>query len=211
MVTAHDVALYLRSLVNYEEGDLISQLKLYKLVYYAQAWSLVFLKEPLFRDEIQAWKHGPVPVTLRANYGTYGRSAIPEPAEDVNELAQLFTNKQLKVLDLVWEKYGEFNATKLYKLCHIEAPWVEARGGLPLDADSRVLMPQSRMRQYYAQYGYVFNGEFVIENEVLRVNKKQDLVGHAELKNGDRVRIKLSDVEAFLEENRGKLKKKSFA
>jgi hypothetical protein len=42
--STHDIALYLRSLVNYEEDGFITQLMLYKLTYYAQAWSLVFLR-----------------------------------------------------------------------------------------------------------------------------------------------------------------------
>ena len=67
--STHDVALYLRSLVNYEEDGFITQLMLYKLTYYAQAWSLVFLREPLFNGEIRAWRHGSVPIEIIPDYG----------------------------------------------------------------------------------------------------------------------------------------------
>jgi uncharacterized phage-associated protein len=35
-------------------------MKLQKLVYYAQAWALVWDDEPIFDEEIEAWANGPV-------------------------------------------------------------------------------------------------------------------------------------------------------
>lgn len=48
--------------------DNMTQMKLYKMLYYAQGWSLVKLGRPLFDDEIQAWDYGPVPQKARGNY-----------------------------------------------------------------------------------------------------------------------------------------------
>ena len=48
MKSAVDVARYFLCHVDREAGDTISPLKLQKLVYYAQAWSLVFRSQPLF-------------------------------------------------------------------------------------------------------------------------------------------------------------------
>ncbi|WP_208932366.1 Panacea domain-containing protein [[Haemophilus] ducreyi] len=52
---------YFLSQCNSEEnGDLISNLKIQKLVYYAQGFSLAINNKPLFSEKIQAWTHGPV-------------------------------------------------------------------------------------------------------------------------------------------------------
>jgi len=60
MLTCHDVARYFLTLMSEENGDLISNLKLQKLVYYAQGSSLALWGNPLFSEKIEAWLHGPV-------------------------------------------------------------------------------------------------------------------------------------------------------
>ena len=49
-------------LVNFshEHGSPVSNLKLQKLLYYAQAWHLAFFGAPLFDEDFEAWVHGPV-------------------------------------------------------------------------------------------------------------------------------------------------------
>ena len=55
MATVFDVAAYILG----KQGA-SSTWKLQKLVYYSQAWSLVWDGTPLFEEEIQAWIGGPV-------------------------------------------------------------------------------------------------------------------------------------------------------
>ena len=55
MVSAHDVAAYIL-----EEHGPLSAMKLQKLVYYSQAWSLVWDDRQLFREAVEAWANGPV-------------------------------------------------------------------------------------------------------------------------------------------------------
>lgn len=59
MVNIHDVAKYiiLRLLQN---GNSVSPLKLQKIMYYLQAWFLVYFNDPLFEEEPEAWVNGPV-------------------------------------------------------------------------------------------------------------------------------------------------------
>jgi len=47
-----------------EENKPITNKKLQKLLYYSQAWYLVFNKKPLFKDKIEAWVHGPAIRTI---------------------------------------------------------------------------------------------------------------------------------------------------
>ena len=56
--SAQTVANHFVELLHDQGG--ISNLKLQKLLYYAQAWHLALYGEPLFRDRIEAWVHGPV-------------------------------------------------------------------------------------------------------------------------------------------------------
>lgn len=42
------------------KGGHMSTMKLQKLVYYTQAWSLVWDEKPLFDSRIEAWANGPI-------------------------------------------------------------------------------------------------------------------------------------------------------
>jgi len=59
-----------------EDQELISNLKLQKLIYYAQGIHLASEGTPLFPDRIEAWTYGPVVPTLYHHYKTYGSSGI---------------------------------------------------------------------------------------------------------------------------------------
>ena len=55
MANIFDTAKYIL-----QKYDHLSTMKLQKLCYYAQAWSLVWDDEPLFNEDFQAWANGPV-------------------------------------------------------------------------------------------------------------------------------------------------------
>ena len=78
-LTARDVADYLIASVDAESGDNISNLKLQKLLYYAQGFSLALNGEPLFDEPLVAWAHGPVVTDLYHAFKQYGSGAIPPP------------------------------------------------------------------------------------------------------------------------------------
>ena len=77
MMPAHDVAKYFVSLVDEEAGDSISNLKLQKLLYYAQGAHLALRDEPLFGEPIEAWTHGPVVPSVYRQYKQHGGEPIP--------------------------------------------------------------------------------------------------------------------------------------
>jgi uncharacterized phage-associated protein len=114
-----------------DERDPLTNLRLQKLLYYAQAWSLVIRESELFSDEIVAWRHGPVvPVVYRALPGGIGASAIPPdsfasvPDLEVEDAAYMKS---------VWEAYNPYSALKLSRMTHEEMPWQKAWGGRPRD------------------------------------------------------------------------------
>ena len=53
-------------------GDLITNKKLQKLLYYVEAWNLVY-KSSLIDDDFEAWVHGPVVPDVSAS----NRRALP--------------------------------------------------------------------------------------------------------------------------------------
>lgn len=148
MRDALDVAKYFLCRVDREAGDTISPLKLQKLVYYAQAWSLVLRDEPLFQQNIQAWPHGPVVYDVWNTYKEYKHTAIPQP--DACELD--FTDDELEVLEEVWNTYGELSARQLVHLTHSEQPWIEARQGLDPEEKSQEVILHETMKSYYEKY-----------------------------------------------------------
>lgn len=194
MATALDVANYFLNRVDRESGDLITQLKLYKLVYYAQAWSLVFRRKPMFNGEIQAWEHGPVPADLYPVFQEYGRDSIPEPS--CFDAKRIFVDEELQILELVWNLYGELSASKLRLLTHDEDPWCQARKGLPDDAPSQEPISEEEIRSYYQDFGSIIENKPVVDLKALSQNK-DDVYGNLFLKDGESVRVGLSKIDQY--------------
>ena len=118
-----EVAEYFLSKVNEEYGDCISNLKLQKLVYFAQGFVLAITGKTLFNNDIVAWQHGPVVIDLYERYKSNGANCIPRP--DNFCLSHLEKENELKdILDDVYNTYGQFSAWKLRELSHLEgSPW----------------------------------------------------------------------------------------
>ena len=119
MLSAKKVAEYFLSLSDEDLGDMISNLKLQKLCYYAQGFSLALYNKPLFKEEIVAWNHGPVVQELYKEYKQYGANGIPIPNVDLSK----YTKEEKELMNEVYTVYGQFSAWKLVNMTHSEAPW----------------------------------------------------------------------------------------
>ena len=128
MPSASAVAKFILSLADEDAGELISNLKLQKLLYYAQGFHLAMHSEALFPEQIRAWEHGPVVPQVWQEYRDHGAGAIPRPAEvPMNE----FTGAQAEVIKEVYAVFGQFSAWKLRNMTHDETPWTStARDGV---------------------------------------------------------------------------------
>lgn len=133
MPTVFDVANFFLAEQEEDAGDTISNLKLQKLCYYAQGFTLALTGEPLFPEEVQAWAHGPVIPELYRHYKSYGAAALPKPDEPIDEIRAKFTQSQLEILDDVKEVYGQYSAWKLRDMTHEESPWLTAWKADPTD------------------------------------------------------------------------------
>ena len=123
MISVFDVAKYFLTLNDEEIGELISNLKLQKLVYYAQGFHLAIMDEPLFADSIEAWAHGPVIPSLYHEYKVHNLQAIPSPTSFD---ADIIPQETRELLDEVYNVFGQFSAWKLRNMTHEEPPWREA-------------------------------------------------------------------------------------
>lgn len=141
MASVFDAAKY----ILHKVGRL-STMKLQKLCYYAQAWSLVWDDEPLFDEDFRAWVNGPVCFELFAQ--TRGRFSVTEDDEpgDLNALS----DEQKDSIDRVIDFYGGRDAQYLSELTHLEDPWILARNGLPMGAPCENVISKESMAMYYS-------------------------------------------------------------
>lgn len=109
-------------LIRAQEKDIsISNLKLQKLVYYCQGFTLALTGQRLFDEKIEAWEHGPVAPAIYYEFKHFGNDLITVDANQdvVDQLEQTFVN----IIDFVLEKFGRFKAWHLRNKTHQESPW----------------------------------------------------------------------------------------
>lgn len=143
--TASELARYI--IRHFQEaGDPITNLKLQKLLYYVQGWTLALLNRPAFADDMQSWVHGPVQPSVYGNYKAYRWNAIVGEVEDA-QLDPQFEGLVLEVLRI----YGVDSAYELELRTHSEAPWIIARGGLAADQSSTASITKESIQAYFNQ------------------------------------------------------------
>src|SRR5947209_7323023 len=104
MITANTVANYFLALAQDCE-ELITNLKLNKLVYYTQAWHLALHYQPMFGDKVEAWVHGPVIPTVYDIYKQFRWAPIIIDRLDIEQIKQQFDPEQLELLNDIEEVY----------------------------------------------------------------------------------------------------------
>jgi uncharacterized phage-associated protein len=141
MARVHDIAAYILK----KYGRSMTTWKLQKLVYYSQAWSLVWDERPLFQARIEAWANGPVvPALYQEHRGWFQVSSWPEGDPD------RLTKSERETVDGVLKFYGDKTSQWLSDLTHAEKPWQKARGSLaPGERGSQVISLES-MLEYYS-------------------------------------------------------------
>ncbi|MCS5479855.1 SocA family protein [Corynebacterium sp. YIM 101645] len=104
----------------------LSNLKLQKLLYYAQGEHIGATGRKLFFEPIQAWQHGPVVAEVYHEAKKWGRNPI-DPDEFVPENFDWddYSDVQDELVK-VWREYGVYSAWALREKTHGEAPWVDA-------------------------------------------------------------------------------------
>lgn len=133
-----------------EKMGTMSTMKLQKLCYYSQAWTLAWDEVPLFNEDFEAWANGPVCRSLfDLHKGKFLINAddLPESSE-----AECLSDSERENINKVLEFYGDKEGHWLSELTHKERPWKEARqkaNVLPGDSCNEIITKES-IEDYYA-------------------------------------------------------------
>lgn len=126
-----------RTQMNFEDSEYITNLKLQKLLYYAQGYFLAKKGYPLFNEDFLAWEHGPVIKIIYNKYKNNGSRGIVYDKDfdiEVDEETE-------GILERVYENYGQYSAWKLRNMTHEEAPWrLTPRNGT---------IPKGKIKEYF--------------------------------------------------------------
>lgn len=128
----------------HEHGDLITNLKLQRLLYFSQGWHLGLHGKPFFPEPLEAWPSGPVQPEVYTRFARFGAGPITpfgngwEPTKGIsNHIRELM------------EVYGGFSSFDMQRIACSEAPWKEARKGLAEDAPSTNVINLDLLKQFY--------------------------------------------------------------
>lgn len=140
--TAEQVAEWLLRYAEIVGCDDLSNLKLQKLLYYAQSAHLAeFNGEPLFTEPILAWEHGPVVASIWRKYRQYGNAPL-SPNKDI-DLSGVFDKVDETELAQVFELFGKYSPWSLRNMTHEEAPWKNTPINHQISMDA--------MREFFAE------------------------------------------------------------
>ena len=132
---------YLLAKQDPRRGEPISNMKLQKLLYFAQGTCLAARDHVLWSGaRLKAWKFGPVVPDVWHTYKPNGSKPIP-PVVDLDETR--YPEWAVDVMERVLAKYGPLTARKLSDLTHREPPWLiawdrKATGGSDLISDAQL-------------------------------------------------------------------------
>lgn len=129
-----------------ETGEVLTNLKLQKLLYYSQAWFLALNERPIFDEEFQAWVHGPV---LPSQYFRFSEFRWKPITEEVSspDLTDEVSSHLCEVLEI----FGVETAVSLEHMTHDEMPWKRARGDLQPHEPSKAVIRKEWMKEFYSQ------------------------------------------------------------
>ena len=119
---ALDIANMFVEFVNAIPDDSIDNMKVNKLCYYSQAWCLTRLGYPLFSDDVEAWKYGPLIPSVYNAFKCCGKNPIIEPTYHFDE--DKLTSEELSLLVDVYMTYGKYTSIALSDKTHQPGtPW----------------------------------------------------------------------------------------
>lgn len=142
-MTAHDVADYLVLLAR-ERGVRLNNMKLLPILYYAQAWHLAIFDTPLFDDELEAWAYTP---TVPSVFWRFHKNGIHDIDDDVTRPD--IPSETAEFLDELADEYFGYDEWELSDMIYQEAPWRNARRGLPQSEPIGARVSHDDMREYF--------------------------------------------------------------
>lgn len=131
--SAHNIANYFLWKAQEENQELLSNMKLQKLLYYAQGLYLAVNEVPLFNEKIEAWVYGPVVPGVYHAYKHSDANGIPADSAfnpfSIDEETKDF-------LDDIYDAFGQFSAIRLMEIAHSDKCWKDAGVGNEITLES---------------------------------------------------------------------------
>ncbi|MFH1934297.1 MAG: type II toxin-antitoxin system antitoxin SocA domain-containing protein [Pseudomonadota bacterium] len=145
---ALEVAKYILVKANFD-GESITNLKMQKLLYYAQAWYLVNYSQPLFDEQIKAWKFGPIIESIYHHFKRFRYS----PIQFLNKenIEEKISQKEKMYLDEFYSIFIRYSASDLTQLSHNEAPWKNTSQGETIPQDTIKNFYKGQLKKYSEQ------------------------------------------------------------
>lgn len=139
------VAKMFNDLYKADFGVDMDEMRMYKMMYFAQRESLMRTQEKLFNSDFYGWKFGPVLLDIRSEYVT--GSMLSKVTGTLSEAAK-------DLVRFVYDRYNDLSFWKLSALSHGEVSWKYARKGLDAKDNGNVTMRVADMkldaaREYY--------------------------------------------------------------
>ena len=111
-----------------DEGKFVTQMKLQKLVYFAQGYHLAKYQKPLVIENFQAWTYGPVIPVIYNDFKLYGSSPITNTAEYLpsnNDRGPYILDPEAgDAINYTWYVLKNFSAFALSNWTHQpDGPW----------------------------------------------------------------------------------------
>ena len=134
----------------------VSQLKLQKLLYYIEAWHLVYFENELITDNFEAWVHGPVSTKIYHHFKQTSKLYASMRLKDmsrgkyIEKIKEELDPAQIELINDVLEEYGDKTDYHLEQLTHMELPWQDARGECKHDNPCNNIISKEVIKTYYA-------------------------------------------------------------
>lgn len=141
MTTIIDVANYILS-----KYGTMTTMKLQKLTFYAQAQALAVTGRPLFQEDFEAWKGGPV---CRALYAHHRGMFLIHPGELTEAASRPVPQNEQSIIDSACNYLSSQTGNELSRRTHAESPWQEARGDALPNASCTEVISKESMKRFY--------------------------------------------------------------
>lgn len=145
VIGAKKIAYFLLKLA--EQNDIpLSNMELQKLLYFAQGKFLAKYGKPLFEEDMQAWKYGPVVPEAYQEFRRFGSSPIFLQEQNIGLSDDLSQH-----LGEILSEYSHLDGIQLSKMTHSERPWIQARGTLKEDEDSQRIIKKEWIKYFFSK------------------------------------------------------------
>lgn len=139
-----NVAKMFIMLFSRNEDNSLTNLKLNKLMYFAQGVQLSRTQKPLFDDVIEAWPLGPVIPSVYHSYKIYGSNPIE--FDGVGVPGDVFSPDELESILDVYREIGQYTARRLVDMTHKPGtPWEAA------DRLGQTTISQASIQDYFTR------------------------------------------------------------